>query len=58
MICSEDPEKYDINLLFECSINKKKLIDGLKSAGNIKKEKFIRKYITTYRCCIKCRGTG
>ncbi len=43
-----DPQRKDVNLLFECSINKDKLLEKLKSIQNITKEKFIKKYLSDY----------
>lgn len=43
-----DPLKKNVNLLFECEINKDKLIEDIAKAGNISKEKFIKKYLTNY----------
>ncbi len=43
-----EPERLDVNILFECSINKDKLLKGLAKAGEISKEKFIVKYLKDY----------
>ena len=43
-----DPERKDVNILFECAINKGKLLEDLKSLGKVSKEKYIKKYITNY----------
>ena len=43
-----DPERKDVNILFECVINKGKLLEDLKSLGKVSKEKYIKKYITNY----------
>lgn len=43
-----DPSRKDVYLLFECQIKKEKLLEDLQNAGEITKEKFIRKYLTDY----------
>ncbi len=43
-----DPERKDINILFECAIKKDKLLEDLKTLEKISKEKYIKKYITNY----------
>jgi len=43
-----DPQRKDVNILFECSINNDKLTEGLKSAGKITRDKFIKKYLNQY----------
>ncbi len=43
-----DPSRKDVNLLFECAIKKDKLLEDLKNAGKITKEKFIKKYLSSY----------
>ncbi|EAG1697301.1 ATP-dependent endonuclease [Listeria monocytogenes] len=43
-----DPDKREVNILFECSIKKNKLLEAVKIAQNMSKEKFIRKYISQY----------
>lgn len=43
-----DPNRKDVHLLFECSINKGKLLEGLQTAGTIPKEKFIQKNLSSY----------
>lgn len=43
-----DPSKKDVHILFECSIKKGKLLEGLQNAGTVSKEKFIRKNISQY----------
>lgn len=47
-----DPSRKDVNLLFECGINKDKLLEDLKKVGKVTKEKFIKKHLTNYleRC--------
>ena len=39
-----DPGRKDVHLLFECSINKNRLLEGIQTAGTLSKEKFIQKY--------------
>lgn len=43
-----DPSKNTVHLLFECSINKDKLLEDAISAGRITKDKFIKKYLHRY----------
>lgn len=43
-----DPNKNDVNILFECALDKARLLEGLKSKGSLTAEKFISKYITQY----------
>lgn len=43
-----DPSRKDVHLLFECSIRKSKLLEGIQNAGSVPKEKFIRKNISQY----------
>lgn len=43
-----DPERLDVNILFECSINKRKLLEGIDLAHDMPKEKFIKKYLSNY----------
>lgn len=43
-----DPNRKDVHLLFECSIKKQKLLEGIQNAGSIPKEKFIQKNISQY----------
>ena len=40
-----DPKCKTVNLLFECSIKKDKMIDGIKNMGDIPKDKFISNHI-------------
>ena len=41
-----DPECKTVNLLFECSIKKDKMLEGIKHKGNMSREKFISKNIS------------
>lgn len=43
-----DPDNRRINLLFECSILKNKLIDALNSNSKIAKDRFIKDYLENY----------
>lgn len=43
-----DPNRKDVHLLFECSINKNKLLEDIQTAGTISKAKFIRKNLSSY----------
>ncbi|MEG1567603.1 MAG: ATP-dependent endonuclease [Anaerovoracaceae bacterium] len=43
-----DPERLDVNILFECSIDKDKLLEALAKSGNMKKEKYISKYLNEF----------
>lgn len=43
-----DPSRKDVHLLFECSINKNKLLEGIQTAGTLSKEKFIQKNLSSY----------
>lgn len=43
-----DPERMDVNILFECSINMDKLLEGLSLSQKLSKEKFVTKYISEY----------
>jgi predicted ATP-dependent endonuclease of OLD family len=43
-----DPERLDVNILFECAIDKEKLLEGIARSGNISKEKFIKKYLNEF----------
>lgn len=43
-----EPDRKDVNLLFECAIKKGELLEGLRNAGKITKEKFIKKYLHEY----------
>lgn len=43
-----DPKRKDVYLLFECSINKTKLLEGIQMAGLLSKEKFIKKNLSSY----------
>lgn len=43
-----DPSRKDVQLLFECAIKKDQLLEDLKKAGKITKEKFIKKYFSNY----------
>ena len=43
-----DPECKIVNLLFECSIKKDKLLDGIKNKGTMSEEKFVSKHISDY----------
>ncbi|MBD5086493.1 MAG: AAA family ATPase [Clostridiales bacterium] len=43
-----DPTRKDVHLLFECEIKKDKLLEDIKNAGKITKEKFIKKYLCDY----------
>lgn len=43
-----EPSKKDVHLLFECSIKKDKLLEGLHNAGTVSREKFIRKNVSQY----------
>lgn len=43
-----DPSKKDVHILFECAIRKGKLMEGIKNAGTIPKDKFIQKNISQY----------
>lgn len=43
-----DPDKKDVYLLFECSINKRKLLEDIQTVGSVPKEKFIRKNLSSY----------
>lgn len=43
-----DPEKMDVNILFECSINIGKLFAGMEKTHDLPQEKFLSKYISEY----------
>lgn len=43
-----DPECKTVNLLFECSIKKDKMLDGIKNRGSMPVEKFVTNHITDY----------
>ena len=43
-----DPECKIVNLLFECSIKKDKLLDGIKNKGKMSEEKYVSKHISDY----------
>ncbi|MEG1669287.1 ATP-dependent nuclease [Chryseobacterium sp.] len=43
-----DPERLDVNILFECSIDKDNLLQALAQTTNITKEKFISKYLNEF----------
>ena len=43
-----DPVRKDVHLLFECAINKNKLLEGIENAGTLSKEKYIRKNLSSY----------
>lgn len=43
-----DPQCKSVNILFECCINKVRLLDAISKSGNIEKEKYIRKYLSSY----------
>ncbi len=43
-----DPQCKDINILFECSINKEKLLEALRDNPQISATKYIRKYLALY----------
>lgn len=43
-----DPDRLDVNILFECAIDKNKLLEGMAKSGNISREKFITKYLNEY----------
>lgn len=43
-----DPECKTVNLLFECSIKKDKLFDGIKNRGTMSIEKFVTNHIRDY----------
>lgn len=40
-----DPERRDVNLLFECCVKKEKLLEAINLAKDMSKEKFIKKYL-------------
>lgn len=43
-----DPKCNNVNLLFECSLQKDKLLEGLNNKGQLSKDKFIKKHISQY----------
>lgn len=43
-----DPDRRDVNILFECSINKDKLLEAINDNAKIPKAKFIKKYLSYY----------
>lgn len=43
-----DPSKKDVYILFECIINKDKLLEAIQNAGQITQERFIKKYLADY----------
>lgn len=43
-----DPKCEDVNILFECSIDKDKLLEAINANSKISKTKFIKKYLTSY----------
>lgn len=43
-----DPECKNVNLLFECSIKKDKMIEGIKNMGTMPKDKFVTNHIKDY----------
>lgn len=47
-----DPERRDVNLLFECCVKKEKLLEAIDIAKEMSKEKFIKKYLGEFleRC--------
>lgn len=46
-----EPNRKDVYIMFECIINKEKLLEGIANAGQIAREKFIRKYLPDYLDC-------
>ncbi len=42
------PECNEVHLLFECAINKKRMLKGLSSKGTMSSDKFIQKHISEY----------
>lgn len=43
-----DPQYNNVNILFECSVNKKKIIEAINTNQKIPREKFVKKYISSY----------
>ena len=43
-----DPECKTVNLLFECSVKKDKMLDGIKNRGNMPIDKFVTNHIKDY----------
>lgn len=43
-----EPDRKDVNLLFECAIKKGELLEGIQNAGKIAKEKYVKKYLHEY----------
>lgn len=43
-----DPECKTVRLVFECVINKEKLLNAVSKSGDIGKEKYIRKYLSNF----------
>ena len=43
-----EPDRKDVNLLFECAIKKEELLEGIQNTGKIAKEKYIKKYLHEY----------
>ncbi|MBC1606031.1 AAA family ATPase [Listeria rocourtiae] len=43
-----DPVRREVNILFECSIEKDKLLEAIKIAKNIPKEKYVHKYLNDF----------
>ena len=43
-----DPERRDVNLLFECCIKKNKLLEAINLTKDMSKEKYIKKYLGNY----------
>ncbi len=43
-----EPNRKDVNLLFECAIRKGELLEGIQNAGKISKEKYVKKYLHQY----------
>lgn len=43
-----DPNRNDVNILFECTINKKKLLQAISDNPKVSQSKFIRKYLSQY----------
>ncbi|MDE6233242.1 MAG: ATP-binding protein, partial [Lachnospiraceae bacterium] len=43
-----EPDRKDVNLLFECAIRKEELLEGIQNAGKISKEKYVKKYLYQY----------
>lgn len=43
-----DPARRDVNLLFECSVKKEKLLEAISFASDMSQKKFIKKYLGDY----------